>query len=69
MNSPTYRYRQVTIASQWFIEIHGLEPADEAELEEMLASLQTIHGWPVERQVIVGAEGGKGEVVQLGRTV
>ena len=60
MNPSAYRYRQVTIASQWFIEIHGLEPADQQELEEMLAGLQTIHGWPVERQVIVSAEGGKG---------
>lgn len=66
MDSLTYTYRRVSVANQWFIEIRGLKPIDQAELEEMLAGLQEIHEWPTERQVIVGEnEEGKGSANSL----
>ncbi|RZK31285.1 MAG: hypothetical protein EOO61_18225, partial [Hymenobacter sp.] len=57
MDSSTYTYRKVSIGEQWFIEIHGLAVTGQTELEETLAALETIHGWPATTQVIVGADG------------
>jgi signal transduction histidine kinase len=57
MDSSNYSYRKVSIGEQWFIEIEGLNPVDQAELEETLAALEAIHEWPVSKQVIVGVDG------------
>lgn len=60
MDSSNYSYRKVSIGEQWFIEISGLNPVSQTELEETLAALHAIHEWPISRQVIVGADSSSG---------
>lgn len=67
MIAQAYEYRQVTIDYQWFIEIRGLMLIDQKALDEALNSFQKIHGWPIERQVIVDEnEAGRGSQNSIG---
>ena len=51
-----YTHRKVTVGYDWHIEVRGLRPTDDVELQELLQTLKKKHGWPTGRQVIVGPQ-------------
>lgn len=60
MSAQYYEYRRVSYGHDWFIEIRGLVPADQTEIDEILRTLQAKHGWPIARQVLVVGQNEEG---------
>lgn len=54
MNERPYKYRVVSVGPYRHVEITGLQPTDEVELNELLRTMQQKHGWPPALQVFVG---------------